>query len=157
MISVMLTGKKQSRCEQCPLAAGSSPPGATLCPGMTWYIGNFFVGTPFRTQKRAGRQRAFTGGDGGNRTRVRKTRPSEIYERSRLGMSPQVIQPANLTCGQSLGPEGPLSRSQRHHARHSTFVTPNPFTGWSTGRVDAASARRPAVLRVAYAARGIAA
>jgi hypothetical protein len=44
-------------------------------------------------------------------------------------MSPQVIQPANLTCGQPLGPEGPLSRSQRHRARHSTFVTPNPFTG----------------------------
>ena len=27
--------------------------------------------------------RRFSGGDGGNRTRVRKTRPTEIYERSR--------------------------------------------------------------------------
>ena len=96
-------------------------------------------------------------GDGGNRTRVRKTRPSEIYERSRLGMSPQVTQPANLTCGQPLGPESPLSRSQQHHARHCPFVTPSPFTGGSTGRVDAASSRRPADQLIAYAARGIAA
>jgi len=96
-------------------------------------------------------------GDGGNRTRVRKTRPSEIYERSQLGMSPQVTQPANLTCGQPLGPESPLSRNQRHHARHSTFVSPNPLTGWRTVRVDAASLRRPADQLIAYAARGIAA
>jgi hypothetical protein len=56
-----------------------------------------------------------------------------------LGSSSQLTQPANLTCDQPLGPESPLSRSQRHPARHSTFVTPNPFTGWSTGRVDAVS------------------
>jgi len=99
----------------------------------------------------------FLSGDGGNRTRVRKTRPSEIYERSRLGMSPQVTQPANLTCSQPLGPESPLSRNQRHHARHSTFVSPNPLTGWRTVRVDAASLRRPADQLIAYAARGIAA
>jgi hypothetical protein len=88
---------------------------------------------------------ALHSGDGGNRTRVRKTRPTEIYERSRWLSSPQVIPPAKSTCGQPLGPEGPLSRSQRRRARHSTFMTPSPFTGWSTGRVDAASSRRPAV------------
>ena len=103
------------------------------------------------------RLRKSVGGDGGNRTRVRKTRPSEIYERSRLGMSPQVTQPAKLTCSQPLGPESPLSRSQRHRARHSTFVTPNPLTGWRTVRADAASSRRPADQQLAYAARGIAA
>jgi len=51
-----------------------------------------------------------SGGDGGNRTRVRKIRPTEIYERSRLIVSPQAIQSAKHTCGHSLRPEGPLSR-----------------------------------------------
>ena len=95
-----------------------------------------------RNEKRALKRRA--SGDGGNRTRVRKTRPSKIYERSRLMLSPQVTQPAKLTCGQPLGSEDPLSRIKRRHARHSTIVTPSPITGWSTGRVDAASSRRPA-------------
>ncbi len=84
---------------------------------------------------------ALGSGDGGNRTRVRKTRPTEIYERSRLGMSPQVTQPAKLTCSHLLGPESPLSRSKQHRARHCPFLTPNPFTGGSTGRVDAASSK----------------
>ena len=95
------------------------------------------MGTPYETKSAPMKRRA--SGDGGNRTRVRKTRPSKIYERSRLRLSPQVTQPAKLTCGQPLEPEGPLSRVQRRRARHSTIVTPIPFTGWSTGRVDAAS------------------
>jgi len=49
-------------------------------------------------------------GDGGNRTRVRKNRPSEIYERIRLKVSPQGAQPAKVACSHPLGPEGPLSR-----------------------------------------------
>ena len=55
-------------------------------------------------------RRVLWSGDGGNRTRVRKTRPSKIYERSRLELSPQATHPAKLTCDQPLGPEGPLSR-----------------------------------------------
>ena len=55
------------------------------------------------------------------------------------GSSPQVIPPAILTCSQPLGPEGPLSRSERHLARHSAFLTPSPITGRSTGQVDAVS------------------
>jgi len=52
---------------------------------------------------------AVYGGDGGNRTRVQKIRPSEIYERSRLIVSPPEIHPAKLPCGHSLRPESPLS------------------------------------------------
>jgi len=48
-------------------------------------------------------------GDGGNRTRVQKIRPSEIYERSRLKVSPPGTHPAKLPGSQSLRPESPLS------------------------------------------------
>jgi hypothetical protein len=49
-------------------------------------------------------------GDGGNRTRVQKIRPTEIYERSRLTVSPPKVQSAKPNGGHSLRPEGPLSR-----------------------------------------------
>jgi hypothetical protein len=50
------------------------------------------------------------GGDGGNRTRVRKIRPPEIYARSGLKMSLQGTQPTKLSCGHPLRPESPLSQ-----------------------------------------------
>jgi len=56
------------------------------------------------------RERVLAGsGDGGNRTRVRKIRPPEIYMRSGLRLSPQGTQPAKLSCGHSLRLESPLS------------------------------------------------
>jgi hypothetical protein len=66
-----------------------------------------------------------------------------------LGISPQVTPPAKSTCSQPFGPESPLSRSQRRHARHSAFVTPDPTTGRSSGWADAASRWRPAAYPIA--------
>ena len=114
------------------------------------------VGTPSEIKTRLER-RALYGGDGGNRTRVRKTRPTEIYERSRLSLSSQAPQPAKRPATSRLGPKT-LFRAVSDIMRGThPFVTPSPITGGSTGRVDAASSRRPADPLIAYAARGIAA
>ena len=46
--------------------------------GRNWPTKNYL------TQNRPGNPERFLGGDGGNRTRVRKNRPLNLYERSRL-------------------------------------------------------------------------
>jgi hypothetical protein len=94
------------------------------------------------------------GGDGGNRTRVRKTRPTEIYERSRSRMSPQVTQPANLTCSQPFEPESPLSRSQRRRCAAFRHCDAHIHHRTEFGMGGRGLARRPAVYSLLLTQRG---
>jgi len=97
------------------------------------------MGTPSEQKARL-LERAFLSGDGGNRTRVRKNRPSEIYVRSRLRL---------FAAGHSAGiiDLQPAARVRRPFLRAVSgimrgtlpILTPNPFPGRSTGRVDAVS------------------
>jgi len=50
--------------------------------------------------------RQYVSGDGGNRTRVRKIRPSELYERSRMRLVIAGVSPGRNT----LRPAAGLSR-----------------------------------------------
>jgi len=58
--------------------------------------------TSQKKMERASAVGASSGGDGGNRTRVRRIRSSEIYERSRLDFSPSAPQPTRRADGQPL-------------------------------------------------------
>jgi hypothetical protein len=79
------------------------------------------------------------GGDGGNRTRVRKDRPADIYERSWVLFLTMCLLASGLPHGQPFGPESPLSHDQRRHMRHSGIVTPDSLTGRNSGVADVIS------------------
>ncbi len=98
------------------------------------------------------------GGDGGNRTRVRKIRPPEIYERSRLRF---------VTAGLSIGKLDlrPAVRAQKPSFAPSTAsgaALRLCFARLCHRAENGAGGRgllrdRPFLLSTAYAARGIAA
>jgi hypothetical protein len=64
-------------------------------------------------------------GDGGNRTRVRKIRPADIYERSRLLLVvSRATTDKNTRSTSRWDPKAPLSHAARRGMWHSDFVTP---------------------------------
>jgi len=64
------------------------------------------------------------GGDGGNRTRVRKNRATNFYERSGSLFLLLFGRPSANFSSQPLGPESPLLCIARPYAQHSNFVAP---------------------------------
>src|SRR5271157_4230483 len=77
-------------------------------------------------------------GDGGNRTRVRKNRPSNIYEHRPSDFSPVQRGTDKSLTSQPFGPESPLSCDPWLIARHSDFLSPGTTTGQRAGWADVA-------------------
>jgi hypothetical protein len=80
-----------------------------------------------------------TGGDGGIRTRVRKDRSAELYERSRVLVVAMCSLTSRLSHSQPFEPESSLSHVKRRPMRHSSFVTPGSLTGRKSGEADVIS------------------
>jgi len=66
------------------------------------------------------------GGDGGNRTRVRKNRPSNIYECSQSLLSSMPGKLTNLALTSRLDPKALFRTIRGRVARHSDIFTPAP-------------------------------
>ena len=97
-------------------------------------------------------------GDVGNRTRVRKIRPSNIYERSRLEFSLEASRPTKAAPELTAETRKPLFRTLSDMGvRHSAFFTPDPTTGQRAGWADVTPLRGQLLKSLAYAARGRAA
>jgi len=114
-------------------------------------------GDPVRIQN-APLMSALCSGDGGNRTRVRKTRPAEIYERSRLLLfttnhpSGQVdLWPVARTRGSSFAQLATSCAAHRLYDARPCHRAENGAGGRGL------TLGKPAVLLIAYAARGKAA
>jgi hypothetical protein len=71
------------------------------------------------------------GGDVGNRTRVRKIQPANVYERSQLfEFRQQVHNRPRHPASYPQGPESPsFARLAASIVRHSTFVSPDTVPG----------------------------
>lgn len=88
---------------------------------------------------RPGCKRAEVSGDVGNRTRVRKIRPSNIYERSRSVFLPGASRPTKAAPRLTAGARKLLFHTFRGlGVWHSGFVTPAPTTGQRAGWADVA-------------------
>ncbi len=84
---------------------------------------------------RSNTDRAFSpGGDGGNRTRVRKTRPADIYERSRSLVLILETEAGRTVRGPAAGTRKPLFRAVSGVAR-GTLTLCRPLHRRSEGGV----------------------
>jgi len=75
-------------------------------------------------------------GDGGNRTRVRKNRPANFYERSNSLVSRLARWFAEQESHYPLRPESLLSQPPRRGRRQSDFVAPASTTGQTAEQAD---------------------
>jgi hypothetical protein len=102
-----------------------------------WLLTNIRLGLSYRQNKHQRRiipLVSLLGGDVGNRTRVRKIQPANIYERSQLfEFRQQVHNRPRLPTNYPLGPESPsFARVATSIVRHSTFVSPGTVPGEDT-------------------------
>ena len=79
------------------------------------------------------------GGDGGTRTRVRKNRPTNIYEHSWSLLSLRAERTSRTAPCQPLGPESPLSCSTWRFCTALRLCNARSTSGRSTGWADVVS------------------